>query len=144
MAVDGLWFMAAERATDFDRALELDVEVWTAYAAILVKRIRRNFPIEGTGLAALKEVLTHDPLWWSMEARITEETPERLVFEVLDCPALKAMEKMGRERLTCESVEQAYLEAVAAVVDPAIKVEALKLPPRESPDEVCCRWAFRI
>ena len=39
------------------------------------------------------------------------------------------MEKMGREQLTCEPVEGAYLEALAAAVDPAIKVQALKLPP---------------
>ncbi len=143
IAVDGLWFMAAEKATDYDKALEMDVEVWVGYANVVVKRIRRTFGIDATGLDALKEVLRHDPMWWSMgELRIVEDAPDRLAMEIRDCPYLMAMEKMGRERLTCEPVEGAYLKALAAAVDPRIRVEALKLPPRKSPDEVCCRWAF--
>ena len=144
MAVDGLWFVAAEKATDFDRALEMDVNVWTWYAPLLVKRIRKNFTIDGTGLAALKQIMSHDPMWWTVDVVLTEDTPERLVLEVRDCPALAAMEKMERKQLTCEPVERAYLEALAAAVDPGIKVQALKLPPRKSPGEMCCRWAFHV
>ena len=142
MAVDGLWFMAAEKATDFDQALDMDIDVWSGYAAVVVKRIRKNFDIKGSGMAALKEILRHDPLWWGMDIEITEDSPDRLVFEVLKCPSLTAMEKMNREKLTCEPVERAYLEALAKAVAPNIQVEALKLPPRQSPSEICCRWAF--
>jgi hypothetical protein len=145
IAVDGLWFMAAEKAVGYDKALEMDVDVWVGYARVVVKRIRREFQIGGDarGLEALKEIISHDPLWWSMgEFKILRDAPGRLVFEVRDCPSLMAMEKMGRENLTCEPVEGAYLKALAAAVDPGIRVEALKLPPRQSPDEVCCRWAF--
>jgi len=143
IAVDGLWFMAVEKATGYDKALEMDVDVWVGYAKVVVKRIRRDFRIHGTGLEALKEIISHDPMWWSMgEFKILEDSPGRLVFEVRDCPSLMAMEKMGREKLTCEPVEGAYLQALAAAVDPGIKVQALKLPPRKSPDEICCRWAF--
>ena len=66
VAVDGLWFMAVEKATDYDKALQLDVDVWVGYAKVLVKRIRRNFEINGTGLQALKEIISHDPMRWSM------------------------------------------------------------------------------
>ena len=144
MAVDGLWFVAAEKATDFDRALEMDIKVWTWYAPLLVKRIRKNFIVDGTGLEALKQIMGHDPMWWTVDVALTEDTPERLIFEVRDCPALAAMEKMERKRLTCEPVERAYLDALAAAVDPGIKVQALKLPPRKSPGEICCRWAFHV
>ncbi len=144
MALDGLWFMAAESATDYEHALAMDINVWKGYAPLVVKRVRKHFHVEGRGLAALKEVMSHDPLWWAMEVAVLEDSAARLVFEVRRCPALAAMERMGRERLTCEPVELAYLEALALAVDPAIKVEALKLPPRHSPDEVCCRWAFRV
>jgi hypothetical protein len=142
MAVDGLWFLAAEKATDFDRALEMDVNVWTGYASLLVKRIRKTFSVDGTGLEALKQIMRHDPTWWTAAVALTEDTPQRLVFEVRDCPALVAMEKMKRGQLTCERVERAYFEALAQAVAPEIKVQALKLPPRNSPTEICCRWAF--
>jgi hypothetical protein len=144
MGLDGLWFLAAEEATDYDRARAMDVRVWSRYGSLMVKRIRRYFKISGSGLAGLKEVMAHDPLWWSGTAKTAEDTPERLVLEVLECPALTAMEKMGRERLTCEPVETAYLEAVAAAVDPRIQVKPLKLPPRQSPEEICCRWLFQL
>jgi hypothetical protein len=144
MAVDGLWFMAAEKATGFDRAVEMDVKVWTWYAPLLVKRIRKNFGVDGTGLETLKQIMSHDPMWWTADLALTEDTPDWLVFEVRNCPALAAMEKMGRKQLTCEPVERAYLEALAAAVDPAIKVQALKLPPRKSPGEICCCWAFHV
>jgi hypothetical protein len=145
IAVDGLWFMAAERAAGYDKALEMDVEVWVGYAKVVVKRIRRAFGINGTGLEALKEIMGHDPMWWSMgELRIIEDLPNRLTLEVFGCPSLLAMEKMGRERFTCEPVEGAYLQALAAAVDSGIRVEALKLPPRKSPDEACCRWSFAL
>ena len=144
VAVDGLWFVAAEKATDFDRALEMDTNVWTWYAPLVVKRIRKNFTIDGTGLEALKQVMGHDPMWWTVDGALAEDTPERLIFEVRDCPALTAMEKMKRKRLTCEPVERAYLEALAAAVDPGIKVQALKLPPRKSSSEICCRWAYNL
>ena len=144
MAVDGLWFMAAEKATDFDRALEMDVNVWSWYAPLVVKRIRKNFQIKGSGLAALKEIMRHDPMWWSMSVEITEDTPCRLAFEVRDCPALAAMEKMNRKTLTCEPVETAYLEALAKAVAPDIHVQPLKLPPRQSSSEICCSWAFYV
>jgi hypothetical protein len=108
MAVDGLWFLAAEKATDFDRALEMDVNVWTGYASLLVKRIRKTFSVDGTGLEALKQIMRHDPTWWTAAVALTEDTPE----------------------------------ALAQAVAPEIKVQALKLPPRNSPTEICCRWAF--
>ena len=144
IAVDGLWFMAVEKVAGFDEALRLDIDVWAGYAPVVVKRIRREFGIRGKGLEALREVISHDPLWWSMDVRIIEDSAGRLAFEVRDCPSLIAQEKMGRETLTCEPVERAYLEALADAVDPGIKVEALKLPPRKSPDEICCRWAFYV
>ena len=144
IAVDGLWFMAVEKGRGFDEALRLDIDVWAGYAPVVVKRIRREFGIRGEGLEALREVISHDPLWWSMDVKIVEDSAGRLAFEVRDCPSLMAQEKMGRDTLTCEPVERAYLEALAKAVDPGIKVEALKLPPRKSPDEVCCRWAFRV
>lgn len=139
--LDGLWFMEVERPLGYDTALEMDVEVWKRYARISKKRILNFFNFTATGLAAVKEFLEYDP-WLQVE--IEEETPERLVFRILKCPGLDAMEKMGRERFTCDPVELEYFVALAQCIDPRIKVKALKLPPRESPEDICCRWLFTL
>ncbi len=144
LVADGLWFLAAEEALDFDQALEMDLQVWSRYAPLAIKRLRKHFPLNATGLEGLKEIMLHDPFWWTMSMEIVEETPEQFIVEVRDCPSLMAMERMGREQLTCEPVETAYFEALVEVVDPRIKVKALKLPPRKSPDDVCCRWSFSL
>lgn len=56
MAIDGLWFLAAEKSTDFEQALSRDVDMWSWYAPLVVKRIRKNFSIEGEGLEGLKAI----------------------------------------------------------------------------------------
>ncbi len=144
LAVDGLWFLAAEKAHGYDKALDMDIEVWKNYASVSTKRIRKFFNISSNGLAAVKDIISHDFLWLSIETEYLEDTPERLVFQVRNCPALEAMERIGRELLTCEPVEGAYLTRLAEVIDPKIRVKPLKLPPRESPDEICCKWLFSL
>ncbi len=144
MAVDGLWFLAAEKADGFERALAMDVEVWEKYARLSVKRIRRHFQIASEPLEAIKDVISYDPLWYSIRFDFVEDNPTRLVFRVNACPALEAMERMGREVLTCEPVEGAYLTALADTVDNRIRVKPLKLPPRQSPDEICCSWLLSL
>ncbi len=144
IALDGLWFLAAEEAEGYDKALEMDVKVWKRYASLSVKRIRRYFDVRSTGLEAIKEFIAYDPFWFTIGFETVEDGPDRLVFQVRNCPSLEAMERMGRERLTCEAVELPYMENLAAAVDPRVKVRALKLPPRKSPDEIACKWLFYL
>jgi len=143
-AVDGLWFLAAEESEGFDKALEMDVRVWERYASLSLKRMRKYFTIDSGGLDALKEIMTIDPLWLHVDYELIEEADGSLVFQANRCPFLEAMERMGREVLTCEPVETAYLTRLAHAVDPRIRVKPLKLPPRKSQDETCCRWLFSL
>ena len=54
------------------------------------------------------------------------------------------MEKMGRETLTCDPVEIDYFTELVESIDPRIKVTPLKLPPRQSADDICCQWLFTM
>ena len=144
IAVDGIWFMAVEEEIGYDRALEMDIDVWKRYVPVSVKRAKKYFDIAASGLQGIKDMIKLDPLWLSIDLEFPEDTPKRLVFQVNRCPALEAQERMGREELTCEPVEVAYLTALAEAVDPRIKLTTLKVPPRESPDEICCKWLFTL
>lgn len=144
MAVDGLRFLAAERADGFDDALAMEAETWKRYTRLSVERIRRHFQIASEPLEAIKDVISYDPLWYSICFDFVENNPRRLVFRVNACPALEAMERMGREVFTCEPVEGAYLTALADSVDKRIRVKPLKLPPRQFPDEICCSWMLSL
>jgi hypothetical protein len=144
MAVDGMWFMAVEEADGFDKALELDIKVWERYAEVLLKRIRKYYHLEQTGLEGLKEVFRLDPLWDSVEFEVVEDDGNRLMFQVNRCPALEAMERLERKTYTCEPVETVYFTTMARLYDPRIEVKALKLPPRSSDKDICCQWLFYL
>ncbi len=144
IAVDGLWFLSAEQAFSFDHALDMDIQVWKRYAKVSIKRIRKHFELPLDGLNTIKEIMLLDPMWLSVDFDLIEDPPDSLIFQVTNCPSLLAMEKMGREMFTCEAVEKVYLTELCKAVDPKIKVEALKLPPRKNPDDICCKWKFYL
>lgn len=50
MAVDGLRFLAAEKADGFDDALAMDAETWKRYTRLSVERTRRHFPLDNPRL----------------------------------------------------------------------------------------------
>lgn len=143
-AIDGLWFLAAERSEGFEKALQMDVEVWERYASVFLKRVRKYFPVSSEGLEGLRQIMTLDPLWLHVDYELVQDRADSLIFEVRRCPFLEAMERMGRATLTCEPVETAYLSAMAKAVDPNIRVQPLLLPPRKEPAGVCCRWQFTV
>ncbi len=63
-AIDGLWFMAAERKLGFEAALELDLEVWKDYGVVLLRRIARATgleldPANPPGMAAVNDHHSH-------------------------------------------------------------------------------------
>ena len=143
-AIDGLWFLAVEKAMGFERALEMDIDVWASYATVSVKRIRRYFTLSENGFEALKEVIKYDPIWLSIDFEWQQDTPQQLVFQVNSCPVLEAQERMGRKTLTCMPVETAYLSNLAEAIDPKMWFKPLQVPPRKSPDEICCSWLFSL
>ena len=142
IAVDGLWFLAAEEAQEFESAPAMDVKVWERYAPLSVKRIRKRFNLLSKGLEAIKEVMGYDPFYSPMKFEFNQDGPDRLILQVNSCPGLETQERMGREIMTCEAMEIAYMTKLAETIDPKIQVKPLKLPPRSSPDEICCSWLF--
>lgn len=143
-AVDGMWFLAAEQENGYDKALEMDINVWRRYPAVLKKRLSKYTVLKESGLAAVKEIIENDPMLVPVDFEFICGAKNDLIFKVNKCPALEAMERIGREKLTCEPVETVYLEGLARLCDPRIRVEATKLPPRLSEDDICCEWRFTL
>ncbi len=144
MVLDGLWFLSVEKAEGFDRALDMDIEVWERYFSIFLKRLKKYYDLKLTGLEGIKEIIKLDPLWDPIDYEMFEESPGELVFQVNNCPALDSMEKMNREKLTCHSIEPLIMEKLAGFVDSRIEVQPLKMPPKKSSDDICCKWLFSL
>lgn len=100
-AVDGLWFMMAEQAHDFEHALELDRRVWEVLAKIQARKAREllacdgNTPEELSRCFALK--LAADGHEFEASAN-----PEEVRFLIRDCPWLQLLRKSDRRQIAAQ------------------------------------------
>ena len=97
-AVDGLWFMKIEEATNFDRALDIDRRVWEVVPKIQARALRSLLGLKGHGLEILQEALTAKFQLEEHEVEFQMEGEELLV-KVKKCPWYGLMRRSGREHL---------------------------------------------
>jgi len=133
-----------------EAALECDCEVWSGIARHEIRMTREALNIPGDDLVTFVKCLQFmpstgpsGPLYdWSFEF----EGPGRVVLTFKKCPALDYYEQVQPEGITnlCQILEPAAARAYADAINPAIKMTPLKLPPRESPEEIACQWAYEL
>jgi len=72
------------------------------------------------------------------------KNPNHVVLTVQKCRSLEFFEAHQPERIyhVCHVNEKQVMEKY--LVNPDIKVTPLKLPPRQSPDDVACQWEFKL
>ena len=143
-AIDGIWFLAVEEVFGNDRAVELDKRVWERYIHVLVKRMKNIFGISTEGMRGIKEIIENDPLFLINDYEFPEFSEKKMALRINRCPVLEAMERQGRKTYVCESTTGLYFKNLAKEINPKIVVHPLKLPPRESPEDICCKWLFQL
>jgi len=67
-----------------------------------------------------------------------------LIMTVIQCRGLLANERRAPEMIypTCHVLEKAVL--AKQLINPKIKITPLKLPPRESHEEIACQWELKL
>jgi hypothetical protein len=97
-AVDGLWFVMAEEAHDFDHALELDRRVWEVLAKIQARKARELLDIPGNSPEELARCFTLK-LTADGHAFGVEVSDAGVTFAIRDCPWLELLRKSDRRHL---------------------------------------------
>lgn len=99
-AVDGLWFMKLEEKYGFEKALEIDNEVWKVFPKIQARELKTAFRLD-EGLAALRTCLTADLelKGFTFQSQLKESTRAFRIV-ITDCPWHTAMVKSGRVYLS--------------------------------------------
>lgn len=143
-AMDGLWFLAAEEEFGNHEAIRLDKKVWEKYLHVLVKRMRNVLGVTPDGVKGIRKIIETDPLFLTNDYAISEPSNNTMLLVVNRCSVLEAMERAGRKKYVCESTTGLYFNNLAREIDPKIVVRPLKLPPRRSPEDLCCKWLFRL
>ena len=150
VAIDGFWFTLIESKFGLDVAMELDLEIWAKYIPPwTTPRFRKLLDIQGNTVETLFKTFQSlpDATKDLYEYTFDLKNPNYGIWTCIHCPGLSFFERKQRlERIipVCHELEPASLNAYAALINPNIVVTALKLPPRQSPDEICCQWEFKL
>jgi len=141
-AMDGLWFLAVEEAFGNAEAVKLDMKVREKYTHVLVKRLKRQLNLSGSGIEKIAQIIETDPSFLTNDYEISRLSRDRMFLRVNRCTVLEAMERCGRKEFMCEKTTGSYFRNIAREIEAKVSVHAIKLPPRNSSDEVCCEWLF--
>ena len=97
VSVDGLWFMKVEEDADFEKALELDIEVWKVLPKIEARIIQELLGIE-KGMQALRQALEFKLSAEDSRFELSPLSRDGFTLEVLDCSWVAHIRKANREQ----------------------------------------------
>ena len=146
MAMDGFWYLSVKARAGDKEALACDIKVWEDMVKYETLMLSRQLKIRGSDIASLMKVTQLCPWFQLTTSKIEIEDRHRAILTVASCPTLESLEAKGggTEYETCNVVCRKINESIAAQFSPDIEVSCLKLPPRESRDDICCQWEFRL
>ena len=93
VTLDGLWMLEIEKEIGWDRALEIDVTVWTKLFKIIIRRLKKYLNIETNTLNDLIEIITFR---WSIEGwkyKVNKISESEVIVEINQCPYKASMDR---------------------------------------------------
>lgn len=146
MALDGFWYLSVREHISNEAALAADIQAWEKICKYEMAVITKQLNIHGNDVIALMKAVQMTPWIRNMEFNIGIKNDNHGILTITRCPVLEALEKEGegREIGSCHIVGTKVCESYASFFNPNITVTALKLPPRNSKDEVACQWEFSL
>jgi hypothetical protein len=97
VSVDGLWFMKVEQGSDFEKALELDIEVWKVLPKIEARTIQELLCL-GNGMDALRQALEFKLSAEDSRFELSPLGQDGFTLEVRDCSWVAYIKKANREQ----------------------------------------------
>jgi len=146
MGLDGFWYLIVMEKFGNDAALDCDIKVWERAGRYEMKNVTQQMNIQGNDAAAFMKALQLSPWYSTVKSQMEIVDPNTAILTVTNCPTLNALEKEGegRENQICKIVEPIIFKAYASFFNPDVEVTCLKAPPRESQDEIACKWHFKL
>jgi hypothetical protein len=144
--IDGHWYLSVMNKCGNDVAYDCDIDVWNKLMKFELKVASDMMNIRGDGIESVAKYFQVSPWFWTFNPRLDLKGDDCLEVTFAKCPTLLALEKegSGREEQICRVMEPELFETIAHHFNPKMKVAALKLPPRRSVDDICCKWQFKI
>ncbi len=145
-ALDGFWYLALMEKRGNDEALACDILVWEKLCLYEMKKISEGFNIKGTDVKSAMKAFQLSPWAWNIRSEFKVIDDNHVIWKVLHCPTVKALERegRGRENDICNNVEIRLNRLYASYFNPDIQVTCLKTPPRENENDFYCSWEFKL
>jgi len=149
--IDQLWHGPLIEELGQEKADELQMKMWFRKGGgcdLEVKSLTQEMDFGGDDVAShlkMYQLLPFMQLFMNIEYDVKDRN--YALMTVKRCAALRHYEKtgeMGRLLQLCTGLEQVGFQEGARRFNPNMKVTALKLPPRQSEDDICCQWEFKI
>jgi len=147
LQMDAAWFDEVNKRYGLEAAHECDLEMWLTVAERCNPRYAKSAGIQPNSVVdSLKVVqLPLDNTMGGIYPVEYDIKNENLaIITVAKCPSLEWCEKNAPERIVpmCQVNEPQIMQKYVA--NPKLKVTPMKLPPRQSPDEIACQWEFKV
>jgi hypothetical protein len=97
-AVDGLWFMKAEQLLGFDKALDIDAEVWKVMPKIQARKLK-EMGGQSQGIDALYECFTTKLAMERFQFVAHRDGSGNIEIRVNTCPWVQLLAKSNRQHL---------------------------------------------
>lgn len=143
-ALDGLWFLAAEKEQGYATALKLDTDVWREYSQIEATRLLSLLDGSEDGISSVLAAFKLRPTFMSKEYEVTKLGGNKARVRILRCRTLEAMERARRTVFPCATNAPLLYPRFAKGINPRARLTFTKLPPRDSPHDSCCEWELEV
>ncbi|MBC8570839.1 DUF6125 family protein [Zongyangia hominis] len=144
LAMDGLWFQAAERQFGMDVAMDHDEEVWRRFTQIEANRIKAFLGLpDRAGLEGLEKALSFR-LYACLNKDSIEIEGNTLLYRVHSC---RVQDARSRKRMLfhpCKRVGVVEYDGFARVIDDRITAEAVSCYPDITDESCACVWKFTL
>jgi hypothetical protein len=124
--LDGLWIIEAEKATDFDTALKIDLAVWLALLKIAYKRIKEHLKADTSTVSGVVDVLAFR---WACEGwkfSVEQPSPREAHVSITKCPYKEIMERSeGRKAVIpriCKDICRPIYDTAITALNPTVKL----------------------
>ena len=152
--LEGFWGTEVKNTGKLDEEdiINCEVGVWTRIANTVQTGIAELSNIE----LPVKDVVEALKVWQIQpDASINPDVflskadiidNNHVIFTLLRCRSLEWLEKHTPERIEpiCHGLEVAAYQAYCSALHPDMTMRPLKLPPRQSKDEIACQWEIKL
>ena len=144
VAMDGLWFQAAEKDYGMDVAMDHDCRAWDAFTKIEARRLKDFLSLpERAGLDGLDQALRYR-IYANVTTSEIIRTENSLTYRILDCRVQSARQRKGMPWHPCRRVGVIEYREFARVIDDRLSCQCLSCFPEITDQSCACSWQFNL